>query len=477
MKPPFLTRGALEKELSLKADALVRLVHYILHPYSVALFVSTGEKGEFSLASVYVRDPGTKKGVEEITLSHSFLGRTASEIGEIWIRELSPRAGGWLSLKGDETRLESIRLIPFQLSEEADLLLVVDFDKRPESDPIDAIEPLLRLFVESASSQTLQTRASHGFSALPMPIFLRRIMAPFIDISLKFIPIKSMGLSLWGPPTSGGEILEAICERDRGVPTGQGNYFMLGPLRCRWSTGSPRKNLLSREKTDRGTSYFPIVIGGEVLGSISLVTAGQHRIDGACGSLVTILAWSIEKELKLVAELLVEGKRGCKSISNPYLAVIRLLDEWSNASRYHEYLSLGLLSFALDGIDRSLEAENRSRNLDEKLCAEIENAMRKGDILIRCNNGEMALIFPRTSPEGAGNALRRFENLLRGKILRLNGSSVRVLSADCQVLCYPSDLTTEEVVLEKCGQVFIPSLQFLRKTEDVDARRADAYSV
>ena len=72
------------------------------------------------------------------------------------------------------------------------------------------------------------------------------------------------------------------------------------------------------------------------------------------------------------------------------------------------------------------------------------------------SRGNMALIFPRTSPEGANNALRRICNLLEGKKIGCNGSSVRVLSADASVLWYPKDMPSEEIVLEKCSKAFVP---------------------
>jgi len=117
---------------------------------------------------------------------------------------------------------------------------------------------------------------------------------------------------------------------------------------------------------------------------------------------------------------------------------------------------MGLVRLQFEGLDFRRERGRDLKRLNINLCVEIENALRKGDAVVHCSGGHIALIFPRTSSEGADSALRRLCNMLEGKKIGLNGSLIRVLSTDYRMLCYPGDLPNEEMVLEECSEAFLP---------------------
>jgi hypothetical protein len=448
---PSLEVGRKEK-LGELASQFVELLFHLIKPHTVALFLPTERDLRLVAIKSLERDvvpPGYR-----VSLSDTFIPTILEEIGEIWIRELSEQIHRIVPIYPGETAIHSMRIIPVPIDMDNTLPLLIDYTDSPESDPLDTIEPLIDLFSHSVTWTKQDLFLKRGPIVIPIPVFLRRILTLFIDFNLAAIPVESLGLVLWGPPASEGEILEVYGERITGTCESRERYFNLGPFRFWWSMGGLRKLSSPDKETEESAQYYPLIVGGDVVGNLSIVsnTPGFEFEE----TMVRLISWSIQRELKLMRELI--GGTGGIGLpnSNPYRAVNRVLDEWSNASRYNEYLSLGLVDLQIEGLDAGPERWCDIDRVDSFLWSEVEGILRTGDILAHCSKGKMAFIFPRTSPEGAENALRRLRNLLEGKKFSVNGGSVRIESAKYTVLCYPQDLPTKDIVLEKCSLVFLP---------------------
>jgi hypothetical protein len=333
---------------------------------------------------------------------------------------------------------------------------MIDYSDRPEVDPIKSIEPLIDLFADSVSARIEHDVVERGNPKIPIPIFLRRTLSPFMDFALDFIPIESFGLLIWGLPSLGEEILEVNGSKNTILPDDEFHPLNSGPFSMRWTMGSLRQASLRKKQASEKTRYFPITIGNEVVGNLSILIDGDEGYVDDCEVFVEIISWALERELKLISDTMMGGIEAMVASGNPYSAAIRVLDEWSNASRYNEHLTMGLVRLQFEGLDFRGENEYDLKRLNINLCVEIENALRKGDVVVHCSRGHIALIFPRTSSEGANRALRRLCNMLEGKKISFNGSAIRVLSTDYRVLCYPGDLPNEEIVLEECSEAFLP---------------------
>lgn len=450
LEPP--ERGGGIDRLRELSSEFVELVFHLLKPHTVALFVPTDR--DLRLIAIKSLEEDIVSPGFRVSLQDTFIPEILEEMGEVWIRELSDRAYRMIPIYPGGTAIHSIRIIPVFIDPKISLPLLIDYTDSPKSDPVKSIEPLFDLFSHSVTCAETDLCRIRGPIEFPIPVFLRRILALFIDLSLASMPIESLGLVLWGPPASEGEILEVLGERITETPECRERSFDLGPFRFRWSMGGLRKLSAHSKETEQSTQYYPLIVGGDVVGNLSIVSeAPEFDLQD---SLVRVISWSIQRELKLIHELI--GGRGGIGLpnNNPYRAVNRVLDEWSNASRYNEYLSLGMVELRIEGFDTELDPWSDVGRLDSYLRGEVEEILRTGDILAHCSKGKMALIFPRTSPEGAENALRRLRNLLEGKKLSVNGCSVRIQSAEYSVLCYPQDLPTKDIVLEKCSLVFLP---------------------
>ncbi len=433
-----------EKEFERKATDLIRLVFQLLNPNSVALFVSSDH--DLRLEAIKSRNPCVHGRGHKFPLSNTLLGKVLEETGDIWVKELSALGHRIVPIYRGITDIQSVRILPFQLDPHTQLLLMVDYTDRPEVDPVKRIEPLIDLFSDSLLARIERSVIEKGSLNIPIPILLRRILTPFMDIALDFIPIESFGLLIWGVPSLGEDILEVNGSRPLNP----------GPFSFRWTMGPLRQASLRKKQASEKTRYFPITIGDEVVGNLSILIDENEGYVDDCEVFVKIISWALERELKLISDIMMGGVRAKVGSGNPYSAAIRVLDEWLNASRYNEYLTMGLVRLQFEGLDFRRERGRDLKRLNINLCVEIENALRKGDAVVHCSGGHIALIFPRTSSEGADSALRRLCNMLEGKKIGLNGSLIRVLSTDYRMLCYPGDLPNEEMVLEECSEAFLP---------------------
>jgi hypothetical protein len=453
----FSSGNPKDREFKAKADDFVRLVYHALKPHTVALLTPTERDSVMRIGALKSLSPCVIGEGKKIPATNILLRRTLDSMEGIWIRELSLCNRKILPIYRKSTSVRAVRLIPFCLGNQSKFLLVIDFVNPPEGDPAREIDPLLNLFSSAVASRITRRTMTGRPLNLPIQIFLRRMLAPFIDYSLKFLSIERLEVLLWKGPVDSGEILEIIGERREVCSDLEDSVFDLGPLSFRWSTRSSQMSANVKDKITEKPHYFPIILKGECVGNLSLIANALMEESETREVLVKIISWSLEKELVLLSDLSHETRRSGWIENNPYQAVIQVLDQWSSASRYKEYLSLGLVHLELDWVDPLLEKLYGLEPLSESICSEVKETLRKGDLLVHCSGDDVALVFPRTSPDGANNALRRVCNLLEGKRLHFNGSAVRVRRANFDVLCYPRDLPTEQAVLERCGYIFLPS--------------------
>jgi len=449
---PVWSRVALDE----KAVDLVNLLFMVLKPRTVALFVSDRLGRIPRLLAIRSRSPHVVGIGHPLSGCDGFFRQALEGLGEIWIREVSARSDRFPSLYQQAEIVRSIRILPFHLAPDTQLLLVIDYEDPPDIDPIPSIEPLLSLFIETTPASEGWLERGESMLRFPIPIFLKRVLVPFIDYSLDIVSIRSIGLLLWGVLVPKGEILETFGETAAMPPEGRPSVFGLGPYSFRWAMGSSRRKTIQKAKDGRHVHYFPLRIDGDPIGNLCLEMGGKDEDTEAVGILIRILSWSIQRELKLIRQMGGEAEPYGTPRWNPYDAIIRVIEEWSNASRYNEYLSLGFIHLKIDGLDVSRGKKREQELFNMLLSGRVEEAMRKGDVIFHCSRGDLALIFPRTPPEGAETALRRLRNVLEGRKLMFDGTTVRVRSAHYSVLSYPIDLPTKETVLEKCSYLFLP---------------------
>jgi hypothetical protein len=451
-----LREGAVGRDpVAEKNSMLVRLLFHTLHPHTVALLEPTKRSDELRIEAIHSREEEILGEGDTVPFSGSILGKAWNEKGGMWLREVSPWIRNVLPIYRSCSGIRSIRLIPFRLPKHEKRLLVIDDLDPPEVDPYNRIEPILRLFAETILSNPCPVQLRDIARKIPLQIFCRRILKPFVDSIPDFAILRSVRLVLWEGRAAGGEILEVIGSAHHNPNDAKPLQFRIGSLAFRCMAGShrgmPRAN---RDLGDERSRYFSIRLGEEIVGNLSLDIDSILLDTGEIDARIPLISWSLEREMDLIDKF--RDTRDHVVTHNPYQAIIRIFDEWSNASRYNEYLSFGFIHLQFDGSVSSHEAWSENGHFHVTIRNEIERALRKGDVLLPGFGGDIAVIFPRTSPEGAGSALQRLRNLLEGKAILSNGERIRVRSADYCVLSYPSDLPTEDDLLERCCHPILP---------------------
>ncbi len=455
MKTTLSSSGREEERICRRATNLVTLIFHILRPHTVALFASSGEGQPLYLEAIRSREEHAAGKEFSITPSRVPLYGLFEDVGEIWIRELSEQAAEFLPVYGEKTDVKSICVIPLYLDPHKQWVLVVDFTVYTEVDPLYRIRPILGLLERLTYHRDDVYVPVNDLSKFPVQVFLHRVLMSFIGYIQDVMPIRSMGCLIWGPPVVKGMVLEVVGERHGDSIISGANSFNIGPFSFSWSMTSPRKAHLLRERMSGGARHFPIVVGSNTIGNLTIAGDLEGVDPGLPTAFIGLVSWCIEEECRLIGELIGKESAIGASLVNPYRSVNRLLDEWSNASRYNDYLSLGIVQLKLKGLDLIRERGAELDNFNRGLYFEIKEVLRKGDVLIHHSGGNLVVIFPHTSPEGAESALRRLQNLLEGKVIYRNSSVVRVQDAEYRILSYPRDLPDEGAVLERCSRVFL----------------------
>ena len=115
---------------------------------------------------------------------------------------------------------------------------------------------------------------------------------------------------------------------------------------------------------------------------IKLVEKSAERLMAFCS--ITIDKAFVIRELKLIGELIMRRDGMGVPNNNPYRAVMRVLDEWSNASRYNEYLSIGLVELGIEGMEAGLDKRSGVDLIANSLWNAVDAVLLHRDTLAHC---------------------------------------------------------------------------------------------